>query len=494
MTYSFFEITPQDQYIIKQPKDIDLYKISYLLDLYQPITGSNSINFYLILLNQIGFGQAGISQIHFHRQLTSQMRLSFPEIMKARKVLEAIGLLKTKRFVHQKNGDRLFEYTLFAPYTPELFFQSDILSILLLNRLGANQFQNLKTRLLKNREWEEIDEYIDEGEITKSFDDIFDPIVGSEIQNLVQINDSQRLENQRYTRENELGTVQVKQEYLDFDFIKGMASSLFKVDKILDEKMMKLFNQLAYLYQLTDMDVIELLHDQYIYNETGDINEELLRKRVVEKYQFEQKEIAFVNKDEINTLLKNQEQTEKLTPPKYLDKAKRHQWLLDNISPVELLKKYQGGGKVPDADLKLIEELLIDYQLSSGVVNVLIEYILLSNNKKLPKNLTEKIAGHWKRSNISTVEEAQALAKKEHRLYKDWQSPSSKKETGATGTPSTRKRTTAGSKTEKIPDYILKQTEKFHPQNQGPAEQTKEDKDQTIDKIQQLLKDLGEIE
>ncbi|WP_405054344.1 DnaD domain protein [Tepidibacillus marianensis] len=62
-----------------------------------------------------------------------------------------------------------------------------------------------------------------------------------------------------------------------------------------------------------------------------------------------------------------------------------------------------------------------DYQLPYPVVNVLLEYILLSNNYKLPKNLTEKIAGHWKRLKIKTVDEALKIAKKEHQLYKDWQ-------------------------------------------------------------------------
>lgn len=84
------------------------------------------------------------------------------------------------------------------------------------------------------------------------------------------------------------------------------------------------------------------------------------------------------------------------------------------------MKQYQGGGKIAEADLNLIEGLLIDYQLPSGVVNVLIEYIMLTNEYKLPKNLTEKIAGHWKRLKIKTVNEAQNVAKKEHQLYKEW--------------------------------------------------------------------------
>ena len=81
-----------------------------------------------------------------------------------------------------------------------------------------------------------------------------------------------------------------------------------------------------------------------------------------------------------------------------------------------MLSFYQGGGKIPDSDLELVESLVHDYGLPSGVINVLLEYVLLKYNYKLPKALVEKIAGHWKRLRIQTVQEALAQAKKE-----DWE-------------------------------------------------------------------------
>ena len=54
-------------------------------------------------------------------------------------------------------------------------------------------------------------------------------------------------------------------------------------------------------------------------------------------------------------------------------------------------------------------------KLKPGVVNVLIDYVLKINNKKLTKNFVEAIASQWARLKIETVEDAMKQAKKEHK-------------------------------------------------------------------------------
>ena len=66
-------------------------------------------------------------------------------------------------------------------------------------------------------------------------------------------------------------------------------------------------------------------------------------------------------------------------------------------------------------DLLLVENLMVDYALPPGVVNVLIDYVLRINDNKLTKNFVLTIANQWKRSNINTVEEAMAICKKENK-------------------------------------------------------------------------------
>ena len=77
--------------------------------------------------------------------------------------------------------------------------------------------------------------------------------------------------------------------------------------------------------------------------------------------------------------------------------------------------------------MKILESLLIDLKLNPGVVNVLIDYTLKTNNNKLVKNYIETIAGQWKRSGVETAEEAMNLAEKEHKKkYKKDDKPKSK--------------------------------------------------------------------
>jgi len=51
--------------------------------------------------------------------------------------------------------------------------------------------------------------------------------------------------------------------------------------------------------------------------------------------------------------------------------------------------------------------------LTPGVTNVLIDYVLRINNNKLTKPFVIAIATQWKRSNIMTVEDAMEFAGKE---------------------------------------------------------------------------------
>ena len=60
---------------------------------------------------------------------------------------------------------------------------------------------------------------------------------------------------------------------------------------------------------------------------------------------------------------------------------------------------------------------MINQKLNPGVVNVLIEYVMLKTDMKFTKGYVEKLAGHWARLKVSTVIEAMELAKNEHRKY-----------------------------------------------------------------------------
>ena len=96
-----------------------------------------------------------------------------------------------------------------------------------------------------------------------------------------------------------------------------------------------------------------------------------------------------------------------------LSEEEKHFKQLAQISPLELLSYYHKGTRIPDSDVELVEGLVRQYGLPPEVINVLLEYVLLKYDYKLPRNLVEKIAGHWKRLGIETIQDALKQARKE---------------------------------------------------------------------------------
>jgi replication initiation and membrane attachment protein len=145
-----------------------------------------------------------------------------------------------------------------------------------------------------------------------------------------------------------------------------------------------------------------------------EIDEELLRKAARDWYQIErQADMPSL----VNRVQPIRERTQKEEPKTKEQELIRH---LETISPRERLMQLSGGAEPSSGDLKVVEGVMINQKLNPGVVNVLIEYVMLKTDMKFTKGYVEKLAGHWARLKVSTVVEAMELAKNEHRKYQDW--------------------------------------------------------------------------
>ena len=192
--------------------------------------------------------------------------------------------------------------------------------------------------------------------------------------------------------------------------------------------------------------------------ERGTINKDDLRKTCRNFYQFD-------NHGLLPSVVYNSQPEYLSTPTGDTSKRAKMIYTFENISPYELLKSKSDGTEPTARDLRLAEDLIIVYGLKPGVVNVLIDYILKTNNNKLTRNLAETIAGQWQRLKIETVDEAMRVAEKEHKKYKK----------ATTTTTTTVKHKPI--KEEKIPDWFNKKIEKQTATQEEQAE------------MQDLLKD-----
>ena len=177
-------------------------------------------------------------------------------------------------------------------------------------------------------------------------------------------------------------------------------------EKCFTEDVLELIENLAYIYKI-DMDVLVGLVRDHL-NERGMLDKTELRKACRNYYQFE-------SSGRLPTVV-YKTQPEYLRNPKG-DTSKRARliYTFETTSPYDFLASKCKSGEPSSRDMRLIEELMVDFKLNPGVTNVLIAYVLHINNKKLNKSYVETIAGQWQRLHIETVEDAVSLTEKEYK-------------------------------------------------------------------------------
>lgn len=85
--------------------------------------------------------------------------------------------------------------------------------------------------------------------------------------------------------------------------------------------------------------------------------------------------------------------------------------VFDKYDSELFLSKLSGGRELTISEQKLIYTLRADYKLVDPVINVLIDYVLLINDKNLNRNFVEAIAANWSRKGFSTSTQAMEFVK-----------------------------------------------------------------------------------
>lgn len=380
-------LNPADTYIVINKTLITEKDKKEVTMLYQPIIGYIATSLYSTLLSDLD-EQEIMSEDLTHHHLMSTMQLKLEEILIARKKLEAVGLLKT--YLKQDNINQ-YVYEIYSPLEPSEFFNHPILNIVLYNNLGKKEYE----RILNYYKLPKIS-LKDHEDITSAFNEVFTPVKG----NIIEFE-----ENIVKRNTGEMNNKNI----IDFDMIIESIPKNRISNRCFNEDSKKLINNLAYIYSLNSLEMQGIVRESI--NERGLIDKTELRKKARDYYKFE-------NGGNLPTLIYNR-QPEFLKKPKG-DNSKwaKMVYTFENISPIELLRAKSNGGEPTDRDKRLVENLMADQKLNPGVINVLLSYVLKTNNQQLNKNFIETIAGQWKRANIETVEEAMIITEKEHKKLK----------------------------------------------------------------------------
>jgi replication initiation and membrane attachment protein len=377
-------VLPADSYTVMNKSLITDIDKKTLIDLYQPIIGNKAVSLYFTLLNDLN-KQEILSTTNTHHHLLSIMQMSLEEIVSSREKLEAIGLLRTYL---KKDNINNYVYILYSPLQPNEFLNHPILNVVLYNNLGKKEYQ----KILETYKIPRIT-LKDYKEISLKFDEVFSSVPVSNI-----------IPNEDIISKNK--TEITFKNAIDFELlISGVNSNMIN-EKIFTKDIRELINNLSFIYNIDVLTMQNLIKTSI--TEKGTIDKETLRKSARNFYQFE-------NSGNLPTLIYSKQPEHLKNPTGDVSNKAKMIYTFENTNPYQFIKSKYKDGKVIKKDLLLIEELLIDLKLTPGVVNVLLDYVLRVNNKKLNKAYVETIASHWKRLGIETVEEAMNICIKEHK-------------------------------------------------------------------------------
>ena len=379
-----FNILPADTYTVINRTILTDNDRKILTMLYQPIIGANSVNLFFTLWMDLDKGEFMSVEENHHHLMTSTS-LNINEIIGGREKLEAVGLLKT--FFKENENENSYIYELFSPLSPSEFFAHPILNVVLYNSVGKKEYERIVNyfkvpRIILN----------DYEDITKSFNEVFESTPSTTFENNIQ----------NIKTNNKLGLN--IENVVEYDLLISSMPKETINEKTFTKEIKKLINDLCLIYNLSIDEIKNIILSSL--NEKGIIDKTMLRKNARNYYQFE-------NNGKLPSLI-YQNQPEYLRSPIGKDsKRAKMIYTFETISPYNYLKSKNNGAKPTDRDIKIIENLRVDLELSPAVINVLIDYCLRVNNNKLNKNLIETIASQWKRLNIETAEDAMNQALKE---------------------------------------------------------------------------------
>ena len=381
-------ILPADTFIVVNRTILSENDRKIISMLYQPIIGSIATSLYYTLWADLDKTEL-LSAEYTHHHLMTSLRIKLDSIIVARKKLEATGLLKT----FAKKGDtNSFVYEIFSPIKASEFFNHPILNIVLYNNVGKKEYEKLleyfKVPRINLSGYEEL---------TSSFDEVFESVPLSSYDNL---NEDLRV--------NKTGVIKLDHSF-DFDLLISSVPSGVITNKTFSKEVKELINNLSYVYDLDAIDMKSSILNSI--KENGLIDKTMLRKNVRNYYKYE-------NENKLPSLIYKSQPEYLKNPVGAEDKRAKMIYVFENTTPYNFLKGRSNGAKPSARDLSLLESLLNDFKLNPGVVNVLIDYVLKINNKKLTRAFLEAIASQWKRLNIETVDEAMKAAEKEHKRMK----------------------------------------------------------------------------
>ncbi|MBB4824228.1 replication initiation and membrane attachment protein [Sporosarcina luteola] len=388
------ELQPVDTYKIKLSHPFSDYDRQLLTLFYQPLIGPEAMSLFLTLWAD---AERDKDSEYNHYHLMNVLTMPLGKVFESRLSLEGIGLLRT--YCKKMEEDRHFIYELLTPLDAKSFFADPLLSTFLFSKVGEQAYRGLLLRFASDIAVEDSYE-----EVSRTFLDVYKPI-------RYGIPDHLLAESELESRTKPTG-IPFSNEDFDFGLLRAGLSEQMVPSSSLSGVSRELITKLAFLYSFTPLDMQKVI--MMALDDNLKIPEERLRKAAVDYYKMNRsKQVPVLEKAFQQTAVEDEK------PVKNMTQEEKFIHDMETTSPVEVLRGYTGSEPL-SVDVQLAEKLVNTYGFPVGVVNVLLNYVIIRNDGKITNNFVERIASTWRNKKVKTAKEAMELARAESDQYRKW--------------------------------------------------------------------------
>ncbi|WP_268912955.1 DnaD domain protein [Lentilactobacillus sp. SPB1-3] len=368
--------------------------LSVLTDLYLPLIGSNAFSLYMLLF---GIAREDKYQFKAHSfyELQSILNLSLSDIETAQHKLEAVDLLSTSI-----GNEKVYRFAMHLPLSSAEFLRTDLLTTLLLGRVGSVTFKQLVQRVDQPQ-----NDSKETQDISASLLDVF-TVTKTAVQNppkeVVEL-------QQRKADHSRLSVNQqaLKQNPFDFNLLIEVLSNSF----IDIESVKTAYNAIIAEHLLYDIDEVTMskLILKAVDLKNNQLDTDRLSQVIANDYQ------NATTGQMKKTVVQATKPVAKASQSSFDTQTKQIILIAQKTAPLAFLNqvKKQKGGFVSSNEQRAIRDLVAKDILPIQVINIMTYYVLVSmGNATVNKGLLEAIANDWAQKKVATAEDAIVAIKK----------------------------------------------------------------------------------
>ena len=356
------------------------FQFQTLTKLYQPFIGEKAVALYMSLIAEVQTGDWDQLPEWNHEQFLVRLGINVQQFTAAKEKLEAVGLMRT-HFNAQKH---CFLYEMLPAKSGSAFFEDQVLSGLLMEYVGEQQFAQL-LNFFEGNHWNR-----------HAFQD-----VSKKLTDVFRVKDASSV-TAAPVQSTPVADLKMK---LNVQLLKQLLTKTFVNQQSVAQNLQTV-NTVAVMYGLDEVQLVRLLEEAVDVNHQDDVNWNRVRALASQQYEFTMKPGKSDDSDS------NVEIQQPSQPVRTVD-----QDLIaacEQYAPMEFLTalKDEQGQTVTHEEQITIQRAVEAQRLAPAVINVLTHYMLVNENMdSLNQKYFERTANNWLKNKVNTPEKAIAYVR-----------------------------------------------------------------------------------